>query len=53
MVYRKLAVAWVPDHDRHGTRREAADQCGSTADALQGIRTSCDLANGCNVLFEP
>ena len=53
MMYRKLAVAWAPDHRRHGVEREAADRCASTADALQGNCTSCDLATSCNVLFKP
>lgn len=53
MMYRKLAVAWTPDHRRHGVEREAADRCATTADALQGSCASCDLAMTCNVLLGP
>lgn len=53
MICRKLAVAWTPDHHRHGVWREAADRCASTGDALQGSCTSCDLVMSCNALFEP
>ena len=52
MMYRKQAVAWAPDHHRHGIEREAAGRCTSTADALQGSCASCDLAMSCNVLVE-